>query len=296
MNTRHPAILTCCAALAWHFATGTAPANVTSVTISNVDAYFGSQSDGFQARFPLSLPSSWGAVGIGPYPLTNTYLIASAPPPPGAATPSGLTPFGGAGSSSSFADVPGNAAVSFIQGVATPTLPSPIDDAQINLGMNLTQVGAPSNYAYEQLNYSIDYGLTNTLNSAGTTNGVVSSFVSRSYSVSGTVGSSPGSYAQFGGEMDFWSVIGGVAAPLGTLYFSYLNTSPGGSFATTVTGSGTIGSGVIANNPDFIRITGSFYVAGDPSSIHVESVPEPSSVGLLAVSALGLLQRFRRRS
>ncbi len=284
------------AILLWSGSGMDARANVTGVITSNVDAYFGSQSDANQDRFPLSLPPTWIPVGLGPYSLTSTFLIASAPPPLGNVAPSGLTPFSGAGSFSSFFDVPGNMASSLITGFATPTIPSPIDDAQIGLSMSLTQVGAPSSYAYEQLNYSIDYSLTNTLNSAFQLTGVVGSFVSRSYNVSGTVGSSPGSYAQFGGEMNFYSVIGGVSAPLGQLTFSYLNTSPGGSFATTVTGSGIIGGGVVVNNPDFIRVTGTFYVAGDPSTITVQSVPEPSALALLGLGALGLGQRNRRRS
>ena len=126
-----------------------ARANVTSVITSNVDAYFGAQSDVYQDRFPLSLPASWAPVGSGPYPLTSTYLITSAPPPSGSLTPSGVTPFSGAGSFSSFADGLGNAASSTITGFATPTLPNPIDDAQISLNMSLTQVGLPVKYAYE---------------------------------------------------------------------------------------------------------------------------------------------------
>lgn len=271
-----------------------ARANVTSVTTSNVDAYFASQSDTNQVSNPVGF-NPWPFAGAGPYPLTATYLIPGLPPPSGSLTPSGVTPFSGGGSFSSFADVPGNMASSTITGFATPTLPNPIDDAQISLNMSLTQVGVPVKYAYEQLNYSIDYGLTNTLNSAGTFNGVVGSFVSRSFNVSGTVGTAPGSYAQFGGEMDFYSVIGGTATPLGNLYFSYQNLV-GGAFSTTVTGSGTIGSGVIVNNPDFIRVTGTFYVAGDPSEINVVSTPEPSGLALMAAAATTLLGFRRRRA
>ena len=290
MNTR-PIILSCCAALAWTFVPGAAHANINTVIASNVDAYFGSQSDGYQDRFPLSLPPSWLPVGPGPYPLISTFLIASAPPPSPFATPSNVTTFGGPGSFSSFADVPGNSAFSFIQGyVGAPG--DFIDDAQIGLVMSLTQVGA-SSYAYEQLDYSIDYDLVNSPNSAGFLSGVLPSTVTRSFNVFGNVNALPGSYAQFGGEMNFWSVSGGVPTAMGTLNFSYLNLA-GGAFSTVVAGTGVIGS-VPVNNPDFIRVTGSFYVAGDPSSITVQSAPEPSSLGLLGMAALGLGQRFRRR-
>ncbi len=290
MNTR-PIILTCCATLAWSFVSSRAHAALNTVLVSNVDAYFGSQSDLYEDRFPLSLPPSWLPVGPGPYLPTATFLIASAPPPSPFFAPSGVTPFSGPGSFSSFADVPGNSAFSLIQGYIAP-LGDFIDDAQIGLFMSINQVGA-SSYAYEQLDYSIDYDLVNSPNSAGFLSGVLPSNVTRSFNVFGNVGTAPGSYAQFGGEMNFWSVSGGTPTAMGTLNFSYLNLA-GGAFSTVVTSSGTIGS-IPINNPDFIRITGSFYVAGDPSSITVQSAPEPSSLGLLGMAGLGLLRRFRRR-
>ena len=291
MNTRH-FILSCCATLAWTFVSSNAHAALNNLPLSNVDAYFGSQNDFYQDRFPLSLPPSWLPVGPGPYPITSTFLIASAPPPSPFFAPSNVTPFSGPGSFSSFADVPGNAAFSLIQGYIAG-LGDFIDDAQIGLTMSITQVGS-SSYAYEQVNYSIDYDLVNSPNSQGFLSGVLPSTVTRSFNVFGSVNSAPGSYAQFGGEMNFWSVSGSTPTSMGApLTFSYLNLV-GGAFSTVVTSTGVIGS-VPVNNPDFIRITGSFYVAGDPSSITVQSAPEPSSLGLLGMAALGLLRRFRRR-
>ena len=144
------------------------------------------------------------------------------------------------------------------------------------------------------MNYSIDYDLVNTPNTAGFLSGVLPSIVTRSFAIFGSVDTLPGSYAQFGGEMNFWSVSGGSPTSMGpALTFSYLNTS-GGAFSTVVSSSGLIGS-VPVNNPDSIRITGTFYIAGDPSSITVQSVPEPSSLALLGLGALGLVKRNRRR-
>ncbi len=158
--------------------------------------------------------------------------------------------------------------------------------------MSLNQVGG-SSYAYEQLNYSIDYDLVNSPNSAGSLTGVLNGFATRSFAVFGNVGTGSGSYAQFGGEMNFWSVSGSTPTSMGSLTFSYLNLL-GGAFSTVVTSTGTIGT-VPVNNPDFIRITGSFYVAGDPSSITVQSIPEPSAFAMLGLGALSFLKRARRR-
>ena len=91
------------------------------------------------------------------------------------------------------------------------------------------------------------------------------------------------------------AIIGGTATSLGNLYFSYLNLA-GGAFATTVTGSGIIGPAIPVNNPDFIRVTGTFYVAGDPSQINVQSAPEPTSLALMAASATTLLGFRRHRA
>ena len=269
-------------------------ANLNNVLGSNVNAYFGSQNDGFQDRFPLSLPPAWFPVGPGPYPITQTFLIIGPGfgPPPANAAPSNVTPFSGPGSFSSFADSPGNNATSLIQGfIGGPG--DFIDDAQIGLIMSINQVGS-SSYAYEQIDYSIDYDLLNSPNTQGFLSGVLPGIVTRSFSVSGVVNNTPGSYAQFGGEMNFFSVLGSTPTSMGTLNFSYLNLA-GGAFSTVVTSSATIGT-VPVDNPDFIRITGSFYVAGDPSSITVKSVPEPTALALLGIGAVGLLKRDRRRA
>ena len=274
------------AALAWAVSTPVAHATVSGISASNADAYFGSQSDANQASNGVIVPP-WTPVGPGPVPTGTTFLPGIPAIPSPSATPAGLNPFAFTPSNANFSDVPGNIAQSSIVGlIGGPN--SVIDDAQIAMSMYLNQVG--TQYAYEQINYAIDYSLTNTLNSAGTLNGANGGFVSRSFNVSGNVGS----FVDFGGEMDFYQIIGGVPTSLGQLTFAYSNASPG-AFSTVVTGSGIIGSGVTVNNPDFLRITGDFFVKGDPSSISVQSVPEPSALALLGLGAIGLLKRNRRR-
>ena len=116
--------------------------------------------------------------------------------------------------------------------------------------------------------------------------------MTRSFSISGSVGS----YVDFGGQMNFWDVpTSGPAIFMGQLLFSYNNVSPG-AFSTTVTSSGLITAppGYV-NSPDVIRITGDFFVAGDPSSISVESAPEPSTFVLAGLGIVGLAVTVRRR-
>ena len=143
---RHLLVLSLTAALVWTFAATDAQAAVTSVAASNVDAYFGSLSDANQVSNPIGL-NPWPFVGIGPFP-GATFLPGVPAFPLPTVTPSNVTPFAPAASTSSFSDGFGNIAISKILGFAAggPT----VDDAQIALSMFLTQTG--STYAYEQLN------------------------------------------------------------------------------------------------------------------------------------------------
>lgn len=260
---------------------------------SNVDAYFGSQSDAYQDSNPLA--GSWPASPILAFPPPPiAYALTSVPgtsPNPNV-VPSNITPFSPTASFSSFNDSSGNTATSGIVGFIGST--NTMDDAQIGLQMVLNQSSSSPGYVYEQLNYSIDYSLANTPNTAGFISGLLTSLVTRTFSVSGSVGS----WVYFGGQMDFWDVpTSGPAVNMGTLLFNYLNVAPG-PFGATVSGTGTIGPGNTAwgiDAPDTLRITGTFLIAGDPSSITVNTVPVPAGIWLFG-SALGLLGASRRRA
>jgi hypothetical protein len=263
---------------------------------SNVDAYFGSQSDAYQNSNPAA--GSWPAspILLSPPPPT-AYALTSVPgtsPNPNV-TPSNVTPFAPTASFSGFNDGVGNTATSAIVGFIGTT--GTMDDAQINLQMTVNQGASSPGYAYEQLNYSIDYSLANTPNTAGFLSGLFTSAVTRSFSVTGSVGS----WVYFGGQMDFWDVpTSGPAVNMGTLVFNFLNVAAG-PFATVVSGTGTIGPGNVAwgiDAPDTLRVTGTFLLAGDPSSISVNSIePVPVPAGMwLFGSAVALLGVVRRRA
>ena len=156
---RVPLIRFLCTVVAWTLATGLSHATVLGVSASNVDAYFGSQSDTYQASNPTGL-NPWTPIGPGPYLGSSLPGVPAAPG--GNTPPSNVTPFGGTPSSSNFNDGFGNQATSAIVGYSGSPV-GVVDDAQIALSMRLVQSGS-TQYAYEQLNYSADYSLLNVVN------------------------------------------------------------------------------------------------------------------------------------
>ena len=268
--------------------------------VSTVHAYFGSQNDAFQNSSPFAPAGpSWSPPAIGipgvPFPGSPTFIMPSPGGPPSPTVMPGgpnTNNFDGIAYNSLFFDVPGNTASSSIRGTLNPSFLGFFAGVEIDLTMSLTQVGALS-YAYEELDFSIDYSITGT--------GVLNSSVTQAFNISGIVGSGPGSFAQFGGRIDYWELSGGVffGKSLGSLTFSHLDLMAG-AFSTTVSVTGPIGvptPNLGLGSGDGIRITGSFFVAGDPSTINVQSipsVPEPTSAALLLGSGAMLLLRRRR--
>ena len=271
----------------------TAQAQVTSIAGSNVDAYFGSLADGYQVSNPAGF-NPWPAAGPNPPAFYGTInqLPGVPSPPTGSTAPSNVTPFWPFNSTSFFNDGFGNTASSAISGFVTAG-PGTADDAQVGLFMTLNQTSG--GYAYEQLNYVIDYNVSSLVNTTGTA-GTLPGLVTRSYSISGNVNSSAG-FVAFGGEMNFWD--GTTNTSLGApLLFNYFNNTPG-PYTATVSASSFINA---VNFPDVLRITGNFFVIADPSSITVNSVtvPEPSTLVLGAVGVLVLgftsqRKKFRSR-
>jgi hypothetical protein len=98
--------------------------------------------------------------------------------------------------------------------------------------------------------------------------------------------------------MDFWEVpTAGPAINLGTLIFNFMSNLPG-PFATTVSGTGFVGPGSVPwgiDAPNTLRVTGTFLIAGDPSSINVQTIPIPAGIWLFG-GALALLGVSRRRA
>ena len=68
-------------------------------------------------------------------------------------------------------------------------------------GMTLTET--VGQYAYEQVNFDIDFSVSSFVNIFGTA-GTIGGVVTDTYAVSGLVGTGPGAFAAFGGQLNFW--------------------------------------------------------------------------------------------
>jgi len=291
MISRRLLLISCAAvALAEIALASSVQAQVTGTLGSNVTAYFGSLSDAYQASNPAGL-NPWTPVGNNPPAFyASVSQLPNIPGPPASnVTPSNVTTFAPIASSSSFNDGYNDTATSTILGlVAGPGYTA--NTAMIDLlsgGMTLTEsVGL---YDYEQLDYDIDFSVSNFVNIFGTA-GTVGGTVNRTYSVSGLVGTGPGAFAAFGGEMSFWDATTNTSlgAPLTFNYFDPV----GGAFSGVVSGSTFVNA---VNSPDVLRITGDFFVIGDPAQINVESIPEPSTCALAVLACLGLAVIAARR-
>lgn len=268
------------------FFASTVQAQVTNIVASDTQSYFGSLSETYQASDPIGL-NPWPAAGPNPpiFYSTINQLPGVPGPPGGNVTPTNASSFWPFNGTSFYNDSNGNTASSGISAFIAGSTGT-ADDANIGLFMTLTQT--TGSYAYEQINYVIDFNVSPAVNVIGTT-GTIPGMVMRAYTVSGTVGSGPGDFVAFGGQMSFWD--GTTNTSLGApLLFNFFANSPG-AFTATVNGSSLI-NGV--SFPNVLRITGDFFLIGDPSTITVNAVPEPSTFLLCAAGAVCLLA-FRRR-
>jgi hypothetical protein len=287
------------AALALATCARTSRAQILSTYNSDVEGFFGSQSDAFQ-QSELPISPTWPASGPGFYPVTGVPnvppLYATFPNPVFPVTTN--IPFDaplGHTLGTPFTDGTTSASYNIYGGFNGPGTGT--GDAYVDLGplgaagMYLNQPASATGYAYEQANFAIDY-------SVGALGLAASNVAVRPYVVAGNV--IPGGYAQFGADLTYWwltnipgTTIITSTTNLGSLQYNYQVPISGGPFSAVVNPNpfalaGATGSGIL-------EITGSVFVAGDPFSITVNSLPEPSGVVLAALGLIGLAAYVRRK-
>jgi hypothetical protein len=272
--------------------THAANGQILGVVDSNVEGYFAATSDTFQQAEGPTIPP-WPVAGTGYYPTSG---IPTVPPLyPGFPNPAiPLTsnipytaPFAHA-PSNPFTDGQTTATYSIIGGFFGPGTNT--GDAYVLVGvpgavpLTITQPSTASGYAYEQVNFAMVYSVGGGGLAAGPAG-------PRPFHVSGTLAT--GGWAQFGAEVNYWwldtipgTIIVSNTTLLGTLVYDFKVTSTS-SFSQWVNHNNPALLGATGNG--FLMITGSAFVAGDPFSITVMSVPEPTTAVMLGIGVIGLV-------
>jgi hypothetical protein len=263
---------------------------------SGARAYFGSQGTAYMDSDPITTFTA--AAPIGPYPAGVGTPLPNLPAPPVSPmfpATSGYNFNGGTGYNFNFVDSLGGttgytAADTTIDHLYNPsgTLAS---DASINFPVwRFSQGPTAPSYAYEQINFVSQYQVTNTLNASTPS---IPLFISGTLSPLGTP------FGQFDAAITYsWLptnsafIVNGPTQNLGTLYYSWLTSTPGTFFTPIVSTGSLVGT---STNFGILELTGYAYVTGDPFDITISSTPEPATLSLLALGGLALLRRRRSR-
>jgi hypothetical protein len=285
----------------WLISIGNAQAQVITRIGSGVEAMFASQSDAFRDSDPTGI--LWGVpAGFGLYPGGAVIPNLPAPPTASISTPSGNA-FAGGGYTALFADNLGGstsftAAQATIDDIVSAT-PAITSDVQIQFSnWRIAQGPTAPGYAYNQLNFGSNYLFTLNPGLGAAVNPAIPLLIN---------GNTQGltSYAQFDAVINYdWIPVttntaglilpSGPTMSLGSLSYAWSVSGPG-PFTLSLPSSGSLaatpaGDGVLS-------INGHAWVAGDPFTLNVNLVPEPSALGLLAVASVLSLRvsRYRRR-
>ena len=296
----------------------TSQGQITNVISSDVEGFFGANSDAAQlSEGPLTPP--WPAVGPlvlphGPTGLPNLPALFAGFPTPNPPTNPPITPNipfpAPAGHSDTFSALGTTADYHLYGGFAgtgnyTRNAYIGLGNSTGTVGMDLDQPTSASGYAYEEEEFTIDYGV----NPAG---GLAAGAPSgnRVYIVSGTFLPGLTHGAEFGADVEYWwiptvvntgtGVITSYGTPqsLGSLQYDHYIAPVTGPFTAVVpdTFASPYLLGVAAGQTGILDLTGDMYLYGDPVDLSVSvAVPEPASLSLLALGSLGLLARRRKR-
>ncbi len=156
--------------------------------------------------------------------------------------------------------------------------------------IQLSQVNATAGFALLVYTFTVEYTVATNLPLQAT--------LFPNFLVSGTVGSTPGSFASVTGTIDYYDVSNAayVNGLLDTVTYNYFNNTPGTFTNQPVSTVLTNGFTPLIPAGANLTLVGSITFTVDPSSISAQSfmVPEPSSGLLAMVAGLPLLLRRRR--
>jgi hypothetical protein len=299
----------------WIFCVSVGQAQITGILSSDVEGFFGAQSDAVQkAEGPTILPP-WPAlpspqsnfpygpnplplIGVRLYPTYPNYMtvpVAGNIPFDSVSGHAPAAPFTDGGTVSADYHLYGG-----YNGTGDYTR-----DAFVELGhtvtndMYLQQSAASTGYAYEEEEFAIDYTVGPNGLHAGATVGTRPFDISGSFLPTGTV--------EFGASVHYWFqptipgtvALSGTPTLLGSLVYDTYLFNQSGSFSTSVPDNylSNYLAGVPAGSNGYLAVTGDIYLFGDPVSVSVQSadsVPEPCTIGLLAMSGLMLVRTGKR--
>lgn len=158
-------------------------------------------------------------------------------------------------------------------------------------GVSLSQPVGNTGWADLNVQFTLEYQLN-------AINGLASGLTQfPNFSVSGTVQSSTTSYARIWGQIDYFGVnSAGVGNLIETVTYNWSYNTWGPFFNQPVNGVPVNGFLPALGPGSTLQLVGNLTFEVDPANLTVETVPEPGTMAMLGLGALGLLTLRRRQA
>jgi hypothetical protein len=274
--------------------------SLTGGVTAGASGFFGTQSNAFHLADPAA--TFTGAGTPGPYlPAGAGVPLPGVPAPPtpvyypSMAAPAWPEQFNQPGGYTfHFTDGSTSATTQITNATANAGLTT---DAFINFGPTgnpwaFDQGSSAVGYGYEQINFDAQFAVLPGL--------VLNGIAAPNLPILITGTSDNGLYAQFDAAVTYtfiptnttWVPIGSPST-LGTIDYTWIQQPVTTSWSDVVYPTGPLAG--TTTGPGVLELTGYAYVAGDPVDLNIQSVPEPSTLVLLALAGLGVLGRWVTR-